>query len=145
VDTFQALSAEALKSNNQAFITLPRAGSRPFKPGERRLETRQKAIDALVAPLKESLTRYESRSLRWRRPVKALTAHSKSTPHLATTNQQLQEKTSALTITLKGGPQVRGRWGNDLRNVAELAGMSGHCDFTEQETFTSESGRLRPT
>ena len=31
-----------------------------------------------------------------------------------------------------------------LRNVAELAGMSEHCDFTEQETFASESGRLRP-
>jgi DNA recombination protein RmuC len=64
---------------------------------------------------------------------------------LAATNQQLQEKTSALTITLKGGPQVRGRWGEmTLRNVAELAGMSNHCDFTEQETFSSESGRLRP-
>jgi DNA recombination protein RmuC len=31
-----------------------------------------------------------------------------------------------------------------LRNVAELSGMSEHCDFTEQESFASESGRLRP-
>jgi DNA recombination protein RmuC len=28
--------------------------------------------------------------------------------------------------------------------VAELSGMSEHCDFTEQETLTSESGRQRP-
>ena len=31
-----------------------------------------------------------------------------------------------------------------LRRVAELAGMSEHCDFTEQETITGESGRQRP-
>lgn len=31
-----------------------------------------------------------------------------------------------------------------LRRAAELAGMSQHCDFTEQETFESESGRQRP-
>ena len=31
-----------------------------------------------------------------------------------------------------------------LRRVAELAGMSEHCDFTEQETLTGEAGRQRP-
>ena len=31
-----------------------------------------------------------------------------------------------------------------LRRVVELAGMSEHCDFTEQETITTESGRQRP-
>jgi len=31
-----------------------------------------------------------------------------------------------------------------LRRAAELAGMSQHCDFTEQETFEGEEGRLRP-
>ena len=40
---------------------------------------------------------------------------------------------------------MRGRWGEmTLRRVAELAGMSEHCDFTEQESFESEGGRLRP-
>jgi DNA recombination protein RmuC len=31
-----------------------------------------------------------------------------------------------------------------LRKVVELAGMSAHCDFVEQETMSSEAGRLRP-
>ena len=31
-----------------------------------------------------------------------------------------------------------------LRRAAELAGMCEYCDFTEQETLTSETGRFRP-
>jgi DNA recombination protein RmuC len=42
-------------------------------------------------------------------------------------------------------PQVRGRWGEiQLRRVAELAGMSAHCDFAEQESARSEEGLRRP-
>ena len=60
-------------------------------------------------------------------------------------SQQLQKDTGTLANALKGGPQVRGRWGEmTLRRVAELAGMSEHCDFTEQESFETEGGRQRP-
>jgi DNA recombination protein RmuC len=31
-----------------------------------------------------------------------------------------------------------------LRRVAELSGMSVHCDFTEQQSVESEKGRVRP-
>jgi DNA recombination protein RmuC len=146
-DTFQALSAEALKSNNQAFIALARSAFETMQAQAKGdLETRQKAIDALVVPLKESLSRYEKQILEMEKARQsAYGTLEEQLRNLAATNQQLQEKTTALTITLKGGPQVRGRWGEmTLRNVVELAGMSEHCDFTEQETLTSESGRLRP-
>jgi DNA recombination protein RmuC len=64
---------------------------------------------------------------------------------LASEAEKLQQQTGSLATALKGGPQVRGRWGEmTLRRVAELAGMSEHCDFTEQETLTSEAGRQRP-
>jgi len=146
-DTFQALSAEALKSNNQAFIALARSTFETIQAHAKGdLETRQKAIDALVVPLKESLSRYEKQILEMEKARQsAYGTLEEQLRNLAATNQQLQEKTSTLAIALKGGSQVRGRWGEmTLRNVAELAGMSAHCDFTEQETFEGESGRLRP-
>ena len=146
-DTFQALSAEALKSNNQAFIALARSTFETIQAHAKGdLETRQQAIDALVAPLRESLTRYEKQIQEMEKARQsAYGTLEEQLRTLAATNQQLQEKTSTLAIALKGGSQARGRWGEmTLRNVAELAGMSEHCDFTEQETFASESGRLRP-
>ena len=42
-------------------------------------------------------------------------------------------------------PKGGGRWGEmTLRNVMEQAGLSGHCDFNEQVTDTTETGRQRP-
>jgi DNA recombination protein RmuC len=146
-DTFQALSAEALKSNNQVFIALARSTFETIQAQAKGdLETRQKAIDALVVPLKESLNRYEKQILEMEKARQsAYGTLEEQLRTLAATNQQLQEKTSTLAIALKGGSQARGRWGEmTLRNVAELAGMSEHCDFSEQETLASESGWLRP-
>ncbi|HVA01941.1 MAG TPA: DNA recombination protein RmuC [Terriglobia bacterium] len=146
-DAFQALSAEALKSNNQAFIELAvQAFEKLQAQAKGDLETREKAIEGLVAPLKESLKRYEEQIQTMERVRQnAYGSLDEQLRNLATVNQQLQKETGTLANALKGGPQVRGRWGEmTLRRVAELAGMSKHCDFTEQENFESESGRQRP-
>ena len=61
-DAFKALSAEALSSNNQAFLHLARATLEKFQEGARGdLEIRQQAIDQLVGPLRESLVKVDSR------------------------------------------------------------------------------------
>lgn len=63
-DTFGALSAEALKSNNQAFLALAKSTFETIQTQAKGdIESRQKAIDALVSPLKESLDRYEKQIL----------------------------------------------------------------------------------
>ena len=146
-DTFNALAAEALKSNNQAFIQLAKSTFETVQAQAKGdLETRQKAIDAVVAPLEESLKRYEEQiALMERRRQSAYGSLEEQLRNLAGLSQQLQKDTGALANALKGGPQARGRWGEmTLRRVAELAGMSEHCDFTEQESFDTESGRQRP-
>ena len=54
------------------------------------------------------------------------------------------EETGSLVNSLKQ-PQVKGKWGElTLRRVVELAGMSPHCDFLEQQSVDTEEGRLRP-
>src|SRR5208337_4546910 len=91
-DTFQALSAEALKSNNQAFFALARSTFETIQAqAEGDLETRQKAIDALVVPLKESLGRYEAQILEMEKARQsAYGTLEEQLRNLAVTNQQLQ-------------------------------------------------------
>src|SRR5205823_8854031 len=51
---------------------------------------------------------------------------------LAQQSQTLAHETQQFRIVLKSN-QARGRWGEEtLRRVVEAAGMSKHCDFTEQ-------------
>jgi len=146
-DVFQALSAEALKSNNQAFIALARSTFETIQTQAKgELETREQAIKGLVSPLIETLKRYETQIQEMEKTRQsAYGSLEEQLRNLAMVNQQLQKETGTLANALKGGPAVRGRWGEmTLRRVAELAGMSEHCDFTEQENFESDSGRQRP-
>ena len=143
---FQALSGEALKQNNEAFLNLAKTSFQTLHAEAKGdLAQRQQAIDELVKPLTESLHRYDEqiRHLEQSRQLAygGLDQHLKS---LAETQQRLQQETQNLVSALRA-PSVRGRWGEiTLKRVAELAGMVAHCDFIEQESVTSEDGRLRP-
>lgn len=60
------------------------------------------------------------------------------------TTDALRRETGALATALRR-PQVRGQWGElHLRRTVEAAGMSGHCDFTEQHHLPGDDGALRP-
>jgi DNA recombination protein RmuC len=147
LEAFQALSAEALKSNNQAFIALARSQFETLQAQAKGdLETRQKAIDGLVSPLKESLGRYEHQILEMEKArQKAYGTLDEQLRTLGEANKRLEEETKHLASALSSPLKARGRWGElTLRRVVELAGMSEHCDFTEQETITTESRQQRP-
>lgn len=145
-ESFQALSGEALKQNNEAFLNLAKTSFQTLHAEAKGdLAQRQQAIDDLVKPLSESLHRYDEQLRHLEQSRQAayggLDQHLKS---LADTQQRLQQETGNLVNALRT-PAVRGRWGEiTLKRVAELAGMVAHCDFLEQETVTSDDGRLRP-
>ena len=123
-DTFKALSSDALRQNNQSFA---------------------EQAKALVKPLSESLKQYEEhvRSLETARQG-AYAKIEEQLRGLSMAERELQKETGNLVTALRN-PQVRGRWGEvTLHRVIELAGMSEHCDYTEQITVQSEEGRLRP-
>lgn len=146
VQAFQALSGEALKQNNEAFLKLAAVSFEALQAkAEGELAQRQQAIDSLVRPLQESLQRYDEqiRLLEQSRQSAygGLDQHLKA---LAESHQRLQQETGNLVKALRA-PTVRGQWGEiTLRRVAELAGMVDHCDFIEQASVTGEEGRLRP-
>ncbi len=146
LESFQALSNDALTKNNQAFLNLARVSFETLQAkAEGELSQRQQAIDGLVKPLHESLQRYDEqmRLLEQSRQSAygGLDQHLKS---LAESHQRLQQETGNLVKALRA-PTVRGQWGEiTLKRVAELAGMVDHCDFFEQESVTGEDRRFRP-
>lgn len=145
-DTFNALASEALKSNNQAFIQLARQTFETIQAQAKGdLETRQKAIQGLVEPLKETLSRYEQQIQAMEKSRQtAYGGLAEQVRQLSETSQQLRKETGSLVTALSTPLKVRGRWGElTLRRVAELVGMAEHCDFTQQESVTTEEGRLR--
>lgn len=146
VGTFQALSGEALKQNNEAFLKLAAVTFESLHvKANGDLVQRQQAIDALVRPLHDTLQRYDEqlRLLEQSRQSAygGLDQHLKS---LAESQQRLQQETGNLVKALRA-PTVRGQWGElTLKRVAELAGMVQHCDFIEQPSVTNEDARFRP-
>jgi DNA recombination protein RmuC len=145
-DTFNALSSAALKSSSEDFLRLASEHlGKVVAETKGKLGEHQAAINGLIKPLHDELKRYEEQvRLIEESRHKAYGSLEEQLRALASTHEQLQRETSNLVSALKK-PQVRGRWGEiTLRRVAELSGMSAHCDFTEQISVETESGRLRP-
>ncbi len=145
-ETFKALSGDALQSNNQAFLTLAKSTfEKLHQTASGDLSQRQQAIEQLVKPVGESLTKFDSRVQELEKQrVGAYAGLQEQVRNLMETQQRLQKETGNLVKAL-GTPRIRGRWGEiQLKRVVELAGMLDHCDFEEQTSVNTEEGRLRP-
>ena len=145
-EAFESLSSEALRKNNSSFIELAKEKlDEKVKDSATELEKRRQAIDTLVTPLGESLSKFDQKlgEIELKREgayseMKTLLDAMKST------TDNLNTGTSQLVSALKTS-HVRGKYGEiSLRRVVEVAGLSPYCDFDEQVSVNTESGRLRP-
>ena len=145
-EAFQALSAEALRRNNTSFLELANVSLEKFQESAKGdLEKRQMAITELVKPVRESLDKVDAKIQEIEKTragaYEALTVQVRT---MMEAQGQLRMETGNLVAALRS-PVVRGRWGEvQLRRVVEMAGMLSHCDFLEQASVTTETGRLRP-
>jgi DNA recombination protein RmuC len=145
-DAFQALSAEALKNNNEQFLSLAETKlSQARGEANADIDARKKAIEDLLAPMAKTLEQVD-REIKdsGRRQAESGNQLLHTIASLDVAGQKLRDETRRLTDALKR-PGVRGRWGElQLKRVVELAGMVEHCHFTEQQTIDGDEGRIRP-
>lgn len=123
-DAFNALSANALRSNSEEFLRLAQASVAPIKEALGKFDAKIQALEVAREGAYQGLLQQVSQ--------------------LVDTGRQLRSETSSLAQALRS-PVIRGQWGEiQLRRVVEMAGMLNYCDFVEQETLKTESGGLRP-
>jgi DNA recombination protein RmuC len=145
-NAFKVMASDALNSNSSSFLVIAEETLKRFQSqAQGDLDARQKAVADLVAPVRDSLTKVDAQIQQME--VARGDAYGElraQVQSLITTQKELQSETGNLVRALRT-PNVRGRWGEiQLRRVVEIAGMLSYCDFAEQETVTTESGRLRP-
>ena len=141
LESFKALSADALRSNNQSFLELARESfGKLHQQSADELGKRQQAIDSMVKPLKESLEKVDAKIGEIEKARSAAYGQlSEQLKSLTTTQGQLQAEAAKLSTALRS-TTTAGTWGElQLRRVVEMSGMASYCDFTEQQT----SGSLR--
>ncbi len=143
---FDTLAGETLRSNSELFLQVARETlGRDQQIAQSSLKERETAIAQLVEPIRAALQKTEAQVEALERERRdAFSTLRTQIETLANGQTQLQRETRNLVTALRR-PEVRGRWGElTLRRLVELAGMSEHCDFTEQLSVTGEDGALRP-
>jgi DNA recombination protein RmuC len=145
-ERFESLSAQALDRSVRTLLELAEgrlSAASALATGE--LDNRKAAVEQLVQPLRDTLTRLEGQ-LREAEAARR-SSHAALTEQVSIarqTSEQLRSQTQALVTALRR-PEARGRWGEmQLRRVVELAGMASKCDFDEQVGVTTADGTLRP-
>jgi len=130
----RSATGEAFQSSSKTLIDLAKSELKQTQ------DLSKQEVQDLIKPLAESLQTYRKEmndleSLR-NRDMGSLDKLLKT---VLETNQQLKKETGQLVSALKS-PTVRGKWGEvQLKRIVELAGMSQHCDFSEQTSVSGTS------
>jgi DNA recombination protein RmuC len=143
---FQELANTALRENTDLFLKLARESFGREQAGMQGVwREREQAFNALIEPIRTAIANTESQVAAAERERRdAFVSLRTQIETMAQGQFALQRETRNLVTALRR-PEVRGRWGElTLRRVVELAGMSEHCDFTEQASVGAAGAAMRP-
>ena len=143
-------SADTLRGEMQAaFATLSqdalqRSHTTLLQTADQALRARQEAIDALIAPVRDTLDKVQTQVARADRDREgSFQAVKTQLTTLAQAQEQLRRSADGLSSALRS-PNARGKWGEiQLKRIVELAGMVEHCHFEQQVTSSGDT-KLRP-
>jgi len=144
--SFDSVADKSLRTNSEVFLNLAREHLGQHQQNAvSTLKEREKAIEAMLTPIREALGKTEAQIQRIEKErAETFGSLRTSIEAVALGQQALQRETGKLVNALRR-PEVRGQWGEmTLRRLAELAGLIEHCDFTEQAHVRVEGGNLRP-
>jgi DNA recombination protein RmuC len=143
---FSDLANQTLKSNSETFLRLAEQNlGTQQERAKRDLGEREKAIEELVKPIRDSLQAAQKQITELEKSRSEAYGGIKSQLEAMRISQQsLTQETQNLVKALRR-PEVRGRWGEiTLRRLVELAGMVEHCDFQEQVHSVGDDKVIRP-
>jgi len=143
---FGELARDSLQSNSELFLQLARERlARQQQDASQSLQERETAIESLIQPIREALSRTETQIQSIERErIDAFATLKSQMETLAGGQSQLSRETRNLVTALRR-PDVRGQWGEiTLKRLVELSGMSAHIDFTEQAHQATDHGAMRP-
>jgi DNA recombination protein RmuC len=143
----KSIAVDALRANQGSFVELANEIFEKHRLGaDADLQARQKAVEVIVAPLRETLQSCKSQVEELERArAHAFGALSAEIQGVVVAQHAVRAETAKLVNALRAAPKTRGRWGEQtLRNVLELSGLSARCDFSSEESFAREGGIARP-
>ncbi|MEM8636391.1 MAG: DNA recombination protein RmuC [Pseudomonadota bacterium] len=138
-EQFESMAQSVLKGAQQQFMNLANETFAKHKEGAKGdLEKLMGPIGENFAEFKKRVDELEKVRVADKSTLQAQVKEIGESLHRSTT--ETGKLVNALTA-----PRGGGRWGEmTLRNVMEQAGLSGHCDFDEQVSDSTEEGRQRP-
>ncbi|MGV6802218.1 MAG: DNA recombination protein RmuC [bacterium] len=144
---FQAIASRMLGQTHESF--LERANETFAKHHQTAMaaaEEKHKAVDELIKPMRETLTRYEKGLSDLREQNKETQGQLNSRiVDLAKQASDVKAEAAKLATALKTGSRTRGQWGEEsLRNIVEMTGMSAYADFEEQVHLQEGDSAKRP-
>ncbi len=145
-EQFESLSSKVLQNNNQQFLDLAKTTlEKHLAESKNDLDKRQQAIDSIVKPLSDSLSKFDGKIQEIEKVREGAYSEIKVfLDAMKGTTEKLQKETNTLVSALKTS-HTRGKYGEiGLKRVVEFAGMSPFCDFEEQTSVQGENGLLRP-
>ena len=145
-DAFKALSADILKDNSYMFADIAKKTIEAlFVEAKGDLEKRQQAIEQVLSPISEALSKFEDRikDLEMKRET-AYRSIKEEIEKLSKRSEELRISAEKLASALRN-PKIKGRWGEvALKNLVELSGLSDYCDFSEQSFLQTDEGYYKP-